>query len=166
MTAVKAPHSLTEQERLERAVGSLRNFLRDKATNNRLFGGALESTDLELKEALIGALMDWNVTPPPIASVTLATHPNKMLLIQSAAVFSIRSSALYHAREHMPSSDGGTSADDHAKFPEYFALVQQMASEVEEKRGAIKLAQNIADSLGSMGCRSEYGYYWVYGYEW
>jgi len=161
------PEQLTDDERLNRAVKSVRNYLRDKVELNRLLGGQFESNDEEIKQALMHALMDWNTSPPFLTPVSLSTHPAKNLLVQAAAVHAIQSSALWHSREHMPSSDGGTSADDHAKASEYGAWLDRLTTEYERKKGDIKVAQNITAALVGMGVPSEYSsYYYVFGQWW
>jgi hypothetical protein len=167
MEGGNVPELLTDEERLNRAVRSVRTYLRDKKEINRLLGGEFETTDEELKQAIMHALMDWNLSPPVLAAVSLATHPAKQLLVQLAAVHALQSSALWHSREHMPSSDGGTSADDHAKASEYGAWIDRMSQEYERKKNDIKTAQNITDALGGMSMPSEYSaYYYVFGQWW
>lgn len=161
------PELLSDEERLNRAAKSVRNFLRDKRELNRLLNGEFETTDEELKQAIMSALMDWNTSPPVIGNVTLVNHPAKQLLVQMAAVYAIQGSALWHSREHMPSSDGGTSADDHAKASEYATWLDRLTVDYEKKKGDIKVAQNISQALGGMGMPSEYAsYYYVFGQWW
>lgn len=81
-------------------------MLRDKRELNRLLAGQLETRDEELKQAIMHALLDWNRSPPHIGNYTLATHPNKFLLLQYAAIQVLISAGVWHSREHMPSSDG------------------------------------------------------------
>lgn len=161
------PEQLTDEERLNRAVKSVRTYLRDKKEINRLLGGEFETSDEELKQAIMHALMDWNTTPPVLTPVTLSNHPAKQLLVMRAAAIAIQTSGLWHSREHMPSSDGGTSADDHAKASEYSAWLDRITQEYEQKRNDMKLAQNITEALGGMGVPTEYSsYYYVFGQWW
>lgn len=161
------PEQLSDEERLNRAVKSVRTFLRDKREINRLLGGEFESNDEEIKQSIMHALMDWNTSPPLITPVTLANHPAKQLLVVAAAINAIQSSAIWHSREHMPSSDGGTSADDHAKASEYGAWLDRLTQDYERKKNDVKTASNIAAALGTMGLPSEYSsYYYVFGQWW
>jgi hypothetical protein len=161
------PETLTDEERLNRAVKSLRTLLRDKKELNRLFRNQFESNDDELKYAIMDALMDWNTTPPIIAYVTLDVHPAKQLLIQGAALRALQSAGLWHSREMMPSNDGGTSANDHAKASEYQAWMQQWYTDYERKKSDLKTALNIAGALTNQGTPSEYGSWtFVYGFWW
>jgi hypothetical protein len=161
---------LSDDERLKRAIQALRTMIRDKKQLNRLLLGHFETDDAELEQCLMSAVMDWNMTPPFLAGVTLATHPNKYLLLQCAALEALRQAGIWHSREHMPSADGGTSGDDHAKAGEYSAWIDRFAQEYERKKLDQKMAQNIAEALGTGGVPSEYGTYgWntrMSGYNW
>jgi hypothetical protein len=158
--------ALNDKERLDRAVKSLRNFLRDKRQLNRLLQGNEESTNEELRQCIIEALMDWNTTPPVIGTVKLENHPNKVMLIQGAAIRAMTSAGIWHSREHMPSNDGGTSAADHAKAGEYSGWIERLTQEYERKKSDFKTQQNISAALTGMGSPSEYSMYEVYGEYW
>ena len=156
---------LSEQERMRRAVECLRLYIRDKRELNRLLLGEFESSDSELRLSLMLAVDDWNHTPPNLGNVTLKTHPSKHLLLQRAALEALRSAGIWHSREHMPASDGGTSADDHAKFPEYQAWISTFLSDYEQKKQDFKTALNISNALGNMQVPSEYSFFYIYGEE-
>jgi hypothetical protein len=159
---------ISDDERMRRAVLSLRNMIRDKPQLNRLLLGNAESTDPELRHCLILALIDWNQSPPHIGNVDLGTHPNKLLLLQGAAIEALKSAGIWHSREHMPSSDGGTSGDDHAKAGEYSMWIERLQADYERKKTDLKTALNITAALGGMGVRSEYSWhmYGLQGEEW
>lgn len=154
---------INDEERMRRAVGSLRNMLRDKKELNRLLMGNHESSDLELRQCILQALMDWNMTPPIISTISLANHPNKFLLLQGAAIEALSSAGLWHSREHMPSADGGTSGDDHAKASEYSGWIARYADSYEKKKSDLKTAINIMNAMQNMGVPSEYGFTSIYG---
>lgn len=159
---------ITDEERMARAVRSLRNMIRDKKELNRLLAGKFESSDEELRQCLVQALMDWNMTPPPIGFVTLKNHPNKFLLLMGAAIQALTSAGIWHSREHMPSQDGGTSADDHAKAAEYNSWIERYAADYERKKGDLKMSFNVNAALGNMSISSEYSnsFYSLYGELW
>ena len=159
---------ISDEERMRRAVITLRHVIRDKPELNRLLLGNTESNDVELRQCLIMALIDWNQTPPILGAVGLADHPNKYLLMQGAAIQALVSAGIWHSREHMPSSDGGTSGDDHAKASEYNAWIDRYQGDYEKKKNDMKTAMNIAAALGNMGVRSEYSWriYGLQGEEW
>lgn len=160
--------ALSSDERMKRAIESLRRMIRDKKQLNRLLLGNFESDDAELAQCLISSLIDWNTTPPHIGNVDLANHPNKYLLLQGAALEALKQAGIWHSREHMPSSDGGTSGDDHAKAGEYSGWIDRLSADYEKKKVDIKVAMNISQALGSGGLNSEYGgaYAGQYGYSW
>jgi len=162
------PVEINDEERLRRATRSLRNMLRDKKELNRLLTGQFETSDEELRQCLMQALMDWNSTPPPIGPVSLANHPNKYLLLMGAALQALTSAGIWHSREHMPSSDGGTSADDHAKATEYSGWIERFAAEYERKKSDLKTSINISMALGNMSIMSEYSnsFYTLFGETW
>jgi len=147
---------LTDLQRLERAVRSLRNYIRDKKELNTLLLNRFESSDEECRQAIISALMDWNVSPPLLTAVNLANHPNKFLLIQKAALECLFMAGVWHSREHMPSADGGTSGDDHAKAGEYSGWIAMLDAQYERKKGDLKVAMNIGMALNNMALPSEY----------
>jgi hypothetical protein len=158
---------LTDLQRLERAVRSLRNMIRDKKELNTLLLGRFESSDEECRQAIIAALIDWNATPPVLQPVSLGSHPNKPLLLKKAALELLAEAGLWHSREHMPSADGGTSGDDHAKAGEYSGWIQRYETDYERKKSDQKAAQNIQEALGNMSLASEYaGGLAVYGEMW
>jgi hypothetical protein len=108
------------------------------------------------------------VTPPPICTVTLANHPAKYLLLTGAAIEALTSAGLWHSREHMPSQDGGTSADDHAKAAEYSGWIERYVANYEKKKIDFKVMQNVQGALGNMSISSEYSlsFYSLYGELW
>lgn len=154
---------LTEQERYTRAVECVRLYIRDKKELNRLLLGAFENGDTEIRMALSMAIDDWNMTPPNLGKVDIRTHPAKVLLLLCAVYHVVRGAMMWHAREHLPGSDGGTSADDHAKFAEYNAFLEPLKAEYEQKKGDKKAADNISAALNEMGVSSEYSYFNLYG---
>ncbi len=158
---------INDEERLRRAAVSLRNMIRDKKVLNQLLLGNYETSDEEMKQAIVVALVDWNGSPPILNMVTLANHPRKDLLLQKAAVECLTSSGIWHSREHMPSADGGTSADDHAKAGEYSGWIQRYYDDYERKKSDFKTALNIQMAYGQMGLASEYsGSLALYGETW
>lgn len=161
------PETLSDEERLNRAVKSFRTLIRDKKELNRLLGGKFESNDDEAKMAIMASLLDWNTTPPFLAPVGLHNHPAKQLLIQNAALIALQGAGIWHSRERLPSSDGGTSADDHAKAGEYDGWINRFYQDYEKKKADMKLAMNITQALTDQGLPSEYGLWsYVFGYFW
>jgi hypothetical protein len=141
---------------MEIAVRRTRLYIRDTKELNKLLGGKYESDDQSVRQAIMDALWDWNISNPPIASVLLQTHPAPHLLIRKAAIELLKSAGIWHSREHLPSQDGGTSADDHAKIGEYSQWLQYLDADYERKKTDLKVSINIQDSYGGVG--SEYDY--------
>jgi hypothetical protein len=151
--------AMNDQRAMEKAVACVRNFLRDKPLLNRLLRGKPESDDSEIRQCIVETLMDWNRTPPPLQGATLRNHPNKALLVEGAALRVLTSAGIWHSREHMPSNDGGTSADDHAKAGEYSAWVERLTQDYERKKSDLKMSLNVSAALNHMGSASEYANY-------
>lgn len=135
----------------------LREFLRDDPTLNELIEGK-ESSDGQMKQAILDALEDWNTTPPILASVTVATHPSRRLLVRSAAIEILVSMGIYFARNDLTYSDGGVTVADKNKAPMYAQYVQQLQADFERKKLDLKKSQNIALGFGIVP--SEYGAIW------
>ena len=150
---------MSESTTIAKAAECLRRFIKDKLEYNKLLGGTYETRPEELEQCIWMALDDWNLTPPPIDFVTLESHPAKGLLIYGAAIRALQSAGIWHSRERMPSSDGGTSGDDHAKFGEYSQWIDKLYQDYERKKLEIKKAINISMCYG--GFNSEY---YVYAY--
>ena len=136
----------------------VRIYIRDSKELNKLLGNKFESDDPAIRQAIIDAINDWNISQPPLTPIDLRTHPAKLLLVRKACLELIRSAMLWHAREHMPSQDGGTSADDHAKFAEYSQWIASVEADYERKKTDLKVSQNLAQCFG--GLASEYSYGW------
>lgn len=159
--------AINDEERLRRAVASLRTMIRDKKQLNQLLLGNFESSDEELRQCICVALMDWNQSPPILQPITIGSHPRKDLLLQKAAIEALSSAGLWHSREHMPSADGGTSADDHAKAGEYSGWIERLNTDYERKKSDLKTAMNIQQAYNQMGVASEYsGSLALYGETW
>ena len=141
-------------ETLDRALKVLQDYIKDSPTYNKLLGERYENDPTFLKTALFMALDDWNSTPPPIDPVILANHPAKSMLIMGASIWALRSAQIWHARERMPSSDGGTSANDHAKFSQYKSLIDGQISMYETNKLNIKKSIIMNNAFGNFA--SEY----------
>lgn len=128
---------------------------------NKLLGGKYENDPEALKQCILMSLDDWNMTPPPLNEVTLESHPSQRLLIHGAAIEALRSAGIWHSRERMPSSDGGTSADDHAKFGEYQGWISMFYNDYESKKLNLKKSINMQNAFG--GFFSEYAGYSRHG---
>jgi len=147
---------LNNPQIMEIAIRRVRSYIRDTKELNKLLGGKYESDNTQIKQALMDALWDWNISNPPLESVTLQRHPAPHLLIRKASLDLLKSAGIWHSREHLPSSDGGTSADDHAKIGEYSQWISVMEADYEKKKTDLKEQINIKNCYGGVG--SEYDY--------
>jgi hypothetical protein len=139
-------------------INRVRIYIRDSKELNKLLGNKFESDDTAVRQAIIDAINDWNISQPPLTPIDLRTHPAKLLLVRKACVELMKSAMIWHSREHMPSQDGGTSADDHAKFAEYSQWIGMIEADYETKKSALKVSMNVAQCFG--GLASEYSYGW------
>ena len=150
---------MSEQTTIQKACECLRRFLKDKPEYNKLLGNKYELTPDELEQCIYMSLEDWNITPPFLDPVSLSSHPAKGLLIYGSAIRALQSASIWHTRERMPSSDGGTSADDHSQMQGYQQIIQNLYNDYERKKSDIKKAINLSMCYG--GFNSEY---YVYSY--
>jgi hypothetical protein len=139
-------------------ISRVRIYIRDSKELNKLLGNKFESDDTAVRQSIIDAINDWNISQPPLTPIDLRSHPAKLLLVRKACIELMKSAMIWHSREHMPSQDGGTSADDHAKFSEYSQWIGMIESDYETKKSALKVSQNLAQCFG--GLASEYSYGW------
>ena len=138
-------------------IRQLRAFLRDDPTLNELIEGK-ESSDGQLKQALLDALEDWNTTPPLLAPVNVANHPSRRLLVRSAAIEILVSMGIYFARNDLTYSDGGITVADKNKAGIYAQYVQKLQADFERKKLDLKKARNLDLAYGIVP--SEYGAIW------
>lgn len=136
----------------------IRIYIRDSKELNKLLGNKFESDDTAIRQAILDSINDWNISQPPLTPINLLSHPAKLLLIRKACLELLRSAGIWHSREHMPSQDGGTSADDHAKFSEYSQWIGMIEADYEKKKEALKISINVSQCFG--GLASEYSYGW------
>jgi hypothetical protein len=134
-------------------VDRLRRFLRDDATLNTLISGE-ESSDAQLMDALEDSVDDWNNTPPPLAHITLETHPSVRLLIRGAAIEILASAGILQSRNRLDYSDGGVTVRVSDKAPDYQAWITRMVNDYERKKLELKKTLNI--QLGYGAVPSEY----------
>ena len=136
-----------------RLVRKLRAYLRDDPILNELIEGK-ESTNDQLKVAILDAIEDWNDTQPPLAPVNILTHPSERLLIRGAAIEILHSAGILQSRNRLDYNDGGIVVRDKDKAPDYQAWISHLIRDYETKKINKKKSQNIA--LGFGGIPSEY----------
>lgn len=145
----KAGDPLTQEKVGAVLVRKLRNYLRDDPVLNELIEGK-ESSDGQLREAVLDAIEDWNNTQPPLANVTIITHPSSRLLIRGAAIEILHSAGILQSRNRLDYNDGGIVVRDKDKAPDYQAWIGHLIRDYETKKINLKKSQNIALGFGSI----------------
>jgi hypothetical protein len=140
--------SKVAEEIIKRATECLRRYIKDTPEMNKLLGGKYENDPASAELAIWMTLDDCNASPPPIPYTDLKSHPAKSLIIIGAALECLRMAGIWHSRERMPSADGGTSADDHAKVGEYSQWIQSMQNRYEMGKLNVKKSINAASAFG------------------
>ena len=120
---------------------AVRLYVRDLPEVNALIDGE-ESSDALIDLFLLLAVEDWNQTPP-LESRTLENHPAPRILLLSAVLELLRSAGIGQARNHLVYNDGGLTVATSDKTAMYQSWMQQIQSEVEEKKRKIKRYNNI-----------------------
>ncbi len=130
-------------------VRRLRSFMRDHPVLNELIEGK-ESSDGQLKEAILDAIEDWNDTQPPLAPINIKTHPSQRLLIRGAAIEILFSAGILQSRNRLDYNDGGIVVRDKDKAPDYQAWIARLVNDYELKKVNKKKSQNIALGFGAV----------------
>ncbi len=127
----------------------LRAFLRDSPVLNELIEGK-ESSDGQLKQALLDSVDDWNTTQPPNAPINLRTHPSQRLLIRGASIEILYSAGFLQSRNRLDYNDGGIVVRDKDKAPDYQAWIARLVADYETKKVNLKKSRNIAIGFGAV----------------
>jgi hypothetical protein len=125
----------------------LRAFLRDHAVLNELIEGK-ESSNEQLRDALLDAIDDWNITQPPLAPVNIRTHPSQRLLIRGAAIEILFSAGILQDRNRLDYNDGGIVVRDKDKGPAYAAWIARLVNDYETKKINKKKTDNMNLAFG------------------
>src|SRR5579859_3679029 len=138
----------------ERTRRYLRLFLNDTPELNRLIRRQ-ESTDEKLDLAILLAIDDYNITPPPLGPVSVENFPSMWLLLYGAAIQVLRSAGLLQSRNELVYQAGNVSVRIFDKTAAYQSWIAQFAAEYERKKLNFKIAENISSALAG-GVQSEY----------
>lgn len=130
-------------------IEELRAFLRDDPILNELIEGK-ESTNGQMKQALLDAVDDWNITDPPLAEINLGTHPSRRLLVRAAAIEILTSAGIFYSRNRLDYNDGGIVVRDKDKASDYLQHIQNLIRDYETKKISRKKTQNISIGFGSV----------------
>ena len=131
----------------------IRWFLRDYSGNNILLGN-VEFSDSDISRAVLFAVDEYNILPPPIGTATAETINRAVLLrgvcsylLSSESILQLRNQATYQA-EGLPR----IGVDD--KYQDYGNLALKLREEFKELAIKIKQRDNMEDAFGHI--HSEY----------
>lgn len=130
-------------------VRKLRAYLRDDPILNELIEGK-ESSDGQLRDAILDAIEDWNTTQPPLANINILTHPSQRLLIRGAAIEILHSAGILQSRNRLDYNDGGIVVRDKDKAPDYQAWISHLIRDYETKKINLKKSSNISIGFGAI----------------
>lgn len=142
--------------KLTTAIAMIRLYMRDYPQLNRLISGE-ESTDRMIAWAVLDTIDDYNITPPLIGQVRVASFPSASLLREGAVCRLLESVAILGTRNYIQFSDGGTSVSFTSNIPMIQNMAAMMRNSYEEKKLRLKTALNIASGFGA-GAHSDYYY--------
>ena len=152
-----------EVRRREKAKKYLRLFLMDNEEMNRLMRRK-EIDDDRLQFALELTISDWNSTTPVTKRYTFSNFPSLYLLIMGGAIQCLRMAGIYHSRNELAYSAGGSSFQRHGgKAQMYMGWIQNFAAEYESKKLNSKIQGNVGGAMTGSGFNSEYD---LVGYDW
>lgn len=140
-------------------VQSVRMFMRDFAQLNLLIGGE-ESSDRMIAWSTFDFLSDFNGTPhfTNYSLEDLFARNLQHLAIRGTVITLLQSVGMLYARNRLPFSDGGISADMNDKAPMIQAWLQLFQAAYEQQKRQVKVALNIETLLdgGPSGVHSDY----------
>jgi len=143
----------------KRMTALLRKYLRDFAPLNKLVSGE-ESSDSDLKMALLTCIEDINGTPPftGFSLDELLSYRQLYLLMIGAACNVVEGLVLHYARNEVKFTDSGISVAVSDKSPAFLRWYQIMRSTYEQKKSQFKIAWNNGQlaSTSEIGIHSEY----------
>ena len=143
---------------LETYRNSLRAFIKDQSTKNRLLNFAQENTDDELDLYLNMSLGFLNVIPPYVGSYSFATFPIPLLLIHQATIECLISNGILNSRNDLTYNNGGITVriSDGDKYLKHLQWLTRIADQAINSLIKIKIALNIEGGFG--GVNSPYAY--------
>ena len=140
-------------KRLEMCAIILRDFLMDHEELNHLIEGE-EHTDQKLHSYLLMAIDSWNTITPITITADIFTFPSLTLLIEGAAIWSLKSAIFRYLRNAFQYNDSGVQVAVEEKAAEYERTLQRALTEWETKALKVKEHINLEGCYG--GFSSEY----------
>lgn len=150
-----------QEQKQQEARRLLRLFLNDTAELNRLIRQEESDTD-KLDLAILLTIDDWNISPPLLSTVSIATYPSLYLLIHGAAIQTLKSAGILQSRNQLEYSSGGITVRTFDKTQLYQSWIIQFVNDYERKKIDLKKFLNIEASWPG-GVHSEYQQiYWYW----
>ena len=134
----------------------LRLFLNDTPELNRLIRKE-ESSNEKLDLALLLAIDDFNITPPPLGDVSVENFPSIWLLLYGATIQVLRSAGILQSRNELTYQSGNVSVRIFDKTQLYQSWLASFIQNYEMRKQQYKVSQNINGAM-SAGVPSEYSY--------
>lgn len=150
---IKPTNVRQENPQVEKLIRVLRSYLRDDSTENSLIDGS-ENDKERLLLCLVLAVDDFNKSVTPITSYTLERFPSLTLLLEGAAIQSLRQAIFKYIRNSLQYSDGGVNISLMEKSTEYENVLRRMSERYYSRVQKVKEALNLEACYG--GTDSEY----------
>jgi len=136
-------------------ISEIRVRLRDTVVENDLHD-EYEFDDMEIIEALLRPVQQWNETPPNVAHYDASNFPWTYHWTNATVCELLKTAAHWYRRNKLKASHGGITVDDKSKDVEYLAVARAMQEEWMEWMLRKKIEINLSLASGSVG--SPYGY--------
>jgi hypothetical protein len=132
-----------EQEILARTilVERVRARLRDYAQLNTIVDG-VEFSDVQIEQALLYALEEYNNSPPLIGRRSIRLHPHPALLMNGAIASLLMDASLFYARNDI-SYSAGTIQVGFPQAQTYFNMGERMMTQFKQDVVNRKTAENV-----------------------
>lgn len=147
----------TTVKTVEDFIKAVRDYLRDEPRLNRLIEG-VEHSDNLIFSAILDAINDYNMIPPPMPFMTGSRIPQQLwtLIKIGAIIHLLQSLTLLHVRNQLNYSDGGIHVGVFDKQGPIQLLIGLLKPDFDTKLKAYKISENLNSCFG--GVHSEYFY--------
>lgn len=147
------------RQRMNKALKYLRFFLRDTPQLNRLIRD-YELGEEELRFCIDMAISDYNTTMPPTPRKTIETYPSLWLLMHGAAINALKMAGMEQSRNELNYQSGGSSFSRSNKTRHYQSWLSLFQNEYEQKKRALKIANNVKRGYGEVFSEYDYIGFW------
>ena len=149
----KKNNILQDSPLTEKLIMMLRTYLSDSAEDNTLIAGS-ENDKERLLLCLVLAVDDFNRSITPITAHTLENFPSLTLLMEGAAIQSLKQAIFKYIRNSLQYNDGGVNVSLMEKSQEYETALRRMSDMYYTRAQRLKEAMNLEQCYG--GVSSEY----------